>query len=177
MTLFYFKAFHIVGAVAWFGGLFYLVRIFVYHAEAEQKPEPLRQAFKEQYKLMENRAYKIICNPAMMITWACGLSMTFLNPGYWQMGWFHVKFTLLILLTVYHLWCKRIMLRLEKGESAFGSFGFRLLNELPTLFLVSIVLLAVLRDTLNFLYAFGGVLAFGILLFLFAKAYKKRREG
>jgi len=177
MALFYFKAFHIVGAVAWFAGLFYLVRIFVYHAEADQKPEHLRQPFKEQFGLMEWRVYKIICNPAMMITWTCGLAMTFLNPGYWQMGWFHVKFSLLILLTIYHLWCKRIIIKLEKGEKPFDSFQFRLLNELPTLFLLSIVLLAVLRDMLNSLYAFGGVLVFGVLLFVFAKAYKKRREG
>ena len=176
MALFYFKAFHIVGAVAWFGGLFYLVRIFVYHAEAEQKPEPLRQAFKEQYQLMEGRAYKIICNPAMMLTWTCGLTMTFLNPAYWQMGWFQVKFAILILLSIYHSWCKQVILKLEKGEKPFDSFQFRLLNELPTLFLISIALLAVLRDTFNFLYAFGGVLVFGFLLFMFAKAYKKRRE-
>ncbi|WP_028524219.1 protoporphyrinogen oxidase HemJ [Runella limosa] len=176
MALFYFKAFHIVGAVAWFAGLFYLVRMFVYHVEAEQKPTPeLREAFKAQFNLMEWRAYKIICNPAMMLTWTCGLTMTLLNPGYWQMGWFHVKLAILILLTVYHLWCKRIIVQLEQGKNPFDSFQFRLLNELPTLFLVSIALLAVLRDTLNFLYAFGGVLAFGVLLFMFAKAYKKRR--
>jgi putative membrane protein len=177
MALFYFKAFHIIGAVAWFAGLFYLVRMFVYHVEADKKPEHLRQPFKEQFNLMEWRAYKIICNPAMVITWGCGLAMIFLNPGYWQMGWFHVKFAILVLLTAYHLWCKRIIIKLEKGENAFDSFQFRLLNELPTLFLVSIALLAVLRDMLNFFYAFGGIVAFGISLFFFTKAYKKRREG
>lgn len=177
MALFYFKAFHIVGAVAWFAGLFYLVRMFVYHIESDQKSEHLRQAFKAQFGLMEWRAYKIICNPAMMITWTCGIAMTILNASYWQMGWFHVKFTILVLLTFYHIWCKRIIIKLEKGEKPFDSFQFRLLNELPTLFLVSIVLLAVLRDMLNFLYAFGGVLLFGVSLYFFAKAYRKRREG
>ncbi|WP_028668367.1 protoporphyrinogen oxidase HemJ [Runella zeae] len=178
MALFYFKAFHIVGAVAWFAGLFYLVRMFVYHIEADQKPEHLRQAFKDQFNLMEWRAYKIICNPAMMLTWTCGLIMTYLNPGYWQMGWFQVKFAILLLLSGYHTWCKGVIVKLEKGEKPYNSFQFRLLNELPTLFLVSIALLAVLRDTLNFVYAFGGVLAFSVLLFAFAKAYKKRRgEG
>lgn len=177
MALFYIKAFHIIGAVAWFAGLFYLVRMFVYHAEADQKPEHLRQPFKEQFGLMEWRAYKIICNPAMMLTWACGLTMTILNPAYWQMGWFHVKFSIIILLTIYHLWCKRIIVKLEKGEKPYDSFQFRLLNELPTIFLVSIVLLGVLKDMLDFLYAFGGVMLFGVVLFFFAKAYKKRREG
>ncbi|MFN4145811.1 MAG: CopD family protein [Runella sp.] len=177
MGLLYFKAFHIVGAVAWFAGLFYLVRMFVYHVEAEQKPTPeLREAFKAQFNLMEWRVYKIICNPAMMITWTCGLAMTLISPLYWQMGWFHLKFLVLILLTGYHLWCKRIIIKLQQGQKPFDSFQFRLLNELPTLFLVSIALLAVLRDLLNFLYAFLGVVVFGVLLFLFAKLYKKKRE-
>jgi len=177
MLLFYFKAFHLIGAVAWFAGLFYLVRMFVYHVEADQQPtDQLRDAFKAQFQLMENRVYKIICNPAMMITWTCGISMTVINPAYWQMGWFHVKFALLILLTVYHLWCKRTIHRLAQGQKPFDSFQFRLLNEFPTLFLVSIVLLGVLKDMLNFLYAFGGVIAFGVLLFVFAKLYRRSRE-
>jgi len=177
MALYYLKAFHIIGAVAWFGGLFYLVRIFVYHVEAEQKEEKLRPAFKAQYELMEQRAYKIICNPAMMITWTCGLLMTYINPDYWTQGWFHFKITVLILLTVYHLWCKSLISKLRSGQMPYTSFQFRLLNELPTIFLVSIVLLAVLRNTLNFLYAFLGVIAFGLLLFLFAKIYKKKRQN
>jgi protoporphyrinogen IX oxidase len=176
MVLYYFKAFHLIGAVAWFAGLFYLVRMFVYHVEADQKTEALREPFKAQFKLMETRVYKIICNPAMMLTWACGLAMTIINPDYWHMGWFHVKFIILLLLTGYHLWCKSIIRKLENSQQPYTSFQFRLLNELPTLFLVSIVLLGVLKDTLNFLYAFGGILVFGILLFTFAKIYKNLRE-
>ncbi len=176
MILYYFKAFHIIGAVAWFAGLFYLVRMFVYHVEADDKPEPLREPFKEQFNLMEWRVYKIICNPAMMITWACGLTMTYLNPDYWLMGWFHVKFALIVLLTIYHLWCKRLIHRLERGERPYDSFQFRLLNEAPTLFLVSIVLLGVLKDVLNFAYAFGGIIAFGFMLYLGAKFYRMNRE-
>ena len=177
MILYYFKAFHIIGAVAWFAGLFYLVRIFVYHAEVNQKDENLQSAFNAQYELMEQRAYKIICNPAMVITWACGLIMTFLNPDYWLMGWFHVKFFLLILLTGYHFWCGKRIQRLKLSENPFTSFQYRLFNELPTIFLVSIVLLGILKDTLDFIYAFMGVLAFGTSLFVFAKLYKKSREN
>jgi protoporphyrinogen IX oxidase len=176
MILYYFKAFHIIGFVSWFAGLLYLVRMFVYHVEADQKPEALREPFKEQFNLMEWRVYKIICNPAMMITWVCGLTMTYLNPDYWTMGWFHVKFTLIVLLTVYHLWCKQLILRLERGERPYSSFQFRLLNEMPTLLLVSIVLLGVLKDVLNFAYAFGGIIVFGFVLYLGAKFYRMNRE-
>lgn len=170
------KSFHIVGFVSWFAGLFYLVRMFVYYAEANEKPEPLRAEWKKQYTLMQWRAYKIICNPAMMITWTCGIAMLINTPAFLQQGWMHVKLTLLVLLTGYHLYCKGIIKKQENGEKTFGSFGFRLLNELPTLFLVAIVLLAVVKDLLNFIYLFLGIMAFGAALFMSARAYKNHRE-
>ncbi|MGR3809220.1 protoporphyrinogen oxidase HemJ [Jiulongibacter sp. NS-SX5] len=172
----YFKAFHIVGFVSWFAGLFYIVRIFVYHAEADDKPEEMRDEWKKQFALMSERVYKIIMNPAMMITWTCGLLMLGFNHSILQQNWIKVKLVLLVLLTAYHLYCKKIVGKLKRNEKTYNSFQFRLLNELPTLFLVSIVLLAVLKDVLNFLYLFGGVIAFGALLYLIAKAYKKSRE-
>jgi putative membrane protein len=174
----YLKAFHIVGFVAWFAGLFYLVRMFVYSAESMEKEEPERTILSKQFILMEWRVYKIICNPAMVLTWACGLGMLFLYGTEWLAAnpWMHIKLTLLVLMTGYHHFCKRVIKKIEKGETTFNSFQFRLLNELPTLFLISIVLLAVLKNSLNFLYAFLGVLLFGFLLFIFAKMYKKHRE-
>lgn len=173
----YFKAFHIIGFVSWFAGMFYLVRIFVYHAEASDKPEHLRADWKAQFTKMAWRVYKIICNPAMMFTWTFGLLMLISNPAILNQNWIKVKLVLLLLLTFYQLYCKTIIKKQEAGLETFNSFQFRLLNELPTLFLISIVLLAVLKDVLNFLYLFGGVLAFGFLLYLFAKAYKNRREN
>ena len=175
MLLYYLKAFHIIGFVAWFAGLFYLVRMFVYRVEADDRPEPLRAAFQDQFNKMAWRVYKIIANPAMMITWACGIAMTIINPDYWTMEWFQIKFSLLVLLVGYHLWCKYTIIKLEQGKKPFSSFQFRLLNELPTLFLVSIVLLGILKDTLQVAYAFGGVLAFGMVLFVFAKIYRAAR--
>lgn len=174
----YLKVFHIVGFTAWFGGLFYLVRMFVYHVESFDKAQPERDIMTAQFHLMQTRVYKIICNPAMMITWICGISMIVLNGREWfQMNlWMHFKLTLLLLLTGYQYYCKGIIKKLAKGEKPLSSFQFRLLNELPTLFLLAIVLLAVLRNTLNGLFAFVGILAFGFILFLGAKFYKKVRE-
>jgi putative membrane protein len=179
----FFKALHIVGFVAWFAGLFYLVRIFVYHAEAADRPEPDQTILKKQYQIMEWRVYKIICNPAMMITWTFGLLMLLYQSLVFGMLWWndnfwiYPKLVLLILMIVYQLWCKRIIQRHEKDEFTLSSFQFRLANELPTLFLVSIVLLAVYKNTLNFLTAFGGILIFGILLYFGAKLYKRQRES
>jgi len=175
----YLKSLHIIGFVSWFAGLFYLVRMFVYHAEADNKPEHLREAFKQEYILLQKRAFKIICTPAMNITWTFGILMLINSPYFLQQGWLQTKLVLLLLLTAYHFFCKKTIERLEKGEKymVFNSFQYRLLNELPTLFLVAIVLLAVVKNLLNFFYLFLGVIAFGVLLFLAAKAYRKFREN
>lgn len=176
--LFFFKALHIIGFVAWFAGLFYLVRMFVYHVEATQKEQPARDILKKQFNLMEWRVYKIICNPAMMITWTAGITMIVLYGWEWfsQNYWLHIKLVLLVGLTIYHVWCKLLILRMEGGNFEFSSFQFRLLNEVPTLFLVAITLIAVYKNSLNGLYAFAGLILFGILLYLGTKVYKRRRE-
>lgn len=173
----YFKALHIIGFVSWFAGMFYLVRIFVYYSEVDQKPSHIQEDWRAQFILMAWRVYKIIMNPAMMITWIFGLSMILTNTALFGQAWLQVKLVLLVVLTAYHLYCKQIIKRQEKGELVFDSFQFRLLNEVPTLFLVAIVLLAVLRDLLSFLYLFLGILAFGFMLFKATKAYKRHREN
>lgn len=172
------KAIHIFGFVSWFAGLFYLVRIFVYHVEAMDRVEPERSILIKEFNVMQWRVYKIICNPGMMITWLCGLGMLHLNGLEWLMAnsWMQVKLILLTALLIYHLHAKKVIQRLERGERYFSSFQFRLWNELPTLFLLSIALLAVYKNTINFLYAFIGVLLFAILLIILARTYKNYRE-
>ena len=172
----YLKSLHIIGFVAWFAGLFYLVRMFVYHAEAATKPEALREDWKKQYTAMQWRVYSIICNPAMMITWTCGILMLINSPYFLEQGWMQIKLVFLVAMTAYHLYCKTIIVKQETGKDTFTSFQFRLLNELPTLFLVTIVLLAVVKDLLNFVYLFAGILAFGMTLFFAARAYRRFRE-
>ncbi|MEM1119144.1 MAG: CopD family protein [Bacteroidota bacterium] len=177
-ALLFFKALHVFGFVAWFAGLFYLVRIFVYHTEAMDKPEPARSILIEEFNAMQWRVYKIICNPGMMITWTCGLSMLYIYGWEWfkVSTWMHVKLVLLLALLAYHIHAKKVIQKLERGEGYFTSFQFRLWNELPTLFLLSIALLAVYQNTLNFLYAFVGILGFAFLLVMAARMYRNYRE-
>jgi len=173
-----FKALHIVGFTAWFGGLFYLVRILVYKREAYDMAQPEQDILLAQYKIMSDRVYRIICNPGMMLTWAFGLTLLYLHGWDWFKvnTWMHVKLLLLVGLTAYHLYCKRLIRHLNAGDVAISSFTFRLLNEVPTLFLLSIVLLAVFRSTLHFGVAFLGILLFGVILILFARLYKNQRH-
>jgi len=178
MPILFFKSLHVVGFVAWFAGLFYLVRIFVYHVEALAKPQPERDVLTKQFNIMEWRVYRIILGPAVVLTWACGMVMLLLYGTDWLAAnwWMHAKLVLLVLLTGYHHRCKGIIRKLERGEVPFTSFQLRLLNEVPTLLLVPIVLLAVYRNDFNTWYTLAGIFAFGTLLFVGAKLYKRSRE-
>ncbi len=189
-ALLFFKALHVVGFVSWFAGLFYLVRIFVYFSEAALEDEPEKSILQKNFGKMQWRVYKIICNPAMMITWTVGLIMLGLGlysptvPNYLSIengtpGWMHLKLLLLVIMTGYHVWCKSIIKQLENGTNQYTPFQFRLFNELPTLFLVSIAYVAVYGKLgqLNYLYLLIGIALFGLLIYRGAVAYKKRREA
>lgn len=177
LMIFFFKALHIIGFVSWFAGLFYLVRMFVYHVEANDYEEPKKGVLIEQFKLMQRRVYYIICMPAVIITWSGGVAMLCINPGYLELGWIHVKLFLVVLLTIYHHYCKSLMNKLASNTLDWSSSKFRQFNEVPTLFLVAIVMIAVYKASLNALYAFVGLLIFGLLLQLGIKAYRKKREA
>lgn len=179
MLILLFKALHIVAFVAWFAGLFYLVRIFVYHVEAFEKTEEERAILTAQYSIMEDRVYRIICDPAMNLTWIFGLIMIFLYGWEWfkMSHWLHAKLVLVFFLSGYHKGNRKLIDQLKKGIAPMDSFKFRLYNEVPTLFLLSIALLAVFKNGLNFFYAMLGIVCFGLILFLFAKAYKKSRKA
>lgn len=179
MYLLFFKSIHIFGFVAWFAGLFYLVRMFVYHVEAMDQPQVEREILTRQFNVMQWRVFKIICRPAMVLTWLCGLSMLYIHGMEWFTSnwWMHIKLVFLFMMSGYTDYCKNIIKRLEKGEMPYSSFQFRLINEVPTLFLLSISLLAVYRNAFNIWYTLVGILSFGFLLFTFAKLYKKRRTA
>jgi putative membrane protein len=178
MAVLILKAIHVIGFVAWFAGLFYLVRMFVYHVEARAEEEPRRSILTEQFGIMEVRVFRIISQPAMVITWLAGIGMLVANPTYLQMGWLHVKLGLLVLLLVYHFYCGGLIKRLEKGETPMTGFQFRLFNEVPTLLLVGISFIAVLgkAGSLNYGYLLLGIVAFGVLMVVFARLYRALRK-
>ncbi len=173
-----FKTFHLVGMVGWFGGMFYLVRIFVYHVEAFDKPDHEAKVLIPQYQLMESRVYRIICNPGMIITWIFGLLMLYAYGMEWfkTNNWMHAKLTLVFLLSGYLGYCKVIIRKLATGERVMSSFKFRLFNEVPSIFLLSIILLAVYQNYLQFGKALIGILIFGFIIFAFARFYKSIRK-
>ncbi len=180
MAYLWFKSFHIVAFVAWFAGLFYLPRLFVYHIEANEQPESVRAILKKQYALMERRLYSIIMTPAMVVTIGMAIGMVSLAPDLLQQTWLQVKLGLVAILVTYHFYCKRIMRQLEAGETPFTAQQFRWLNEFPTFLLVVLVMLAIFknnipRDATGYVVVFMAV-AFAASIQLYARKRRLARE-
>ena len=142
----WFKTLHIVGVVVWFAGLFYLVRLFIYHREAAELESPLREAFEGQYALMERRLANIITTPGMVVTVVCAVGLLSVNPAWLQQGWMHAKLAFVLALLAYHAFCYRLMGRLSQGTCQWSGRQLRALNELPTLLLVIVVMLVVFKN-------------------------------
>lgn len=174
MPILYLKAVHIVFVVSWFAGLFYVVRLFIYHVEAKELDEPARGILQRQYTLMESRLWNIITVPSMVITVGTGIAMIALNPGYLQAGWMHAKLGFVVLLLVYHFLCGRMIARLKRGEVPMSALRLRMWNEVATLLLVAIVFLVVVRQFLSWVWGVGGLVALGVLFMVIIKAVNKR---
>ncbi len=175
MTYYYIKALHIIFIVTWFAGLFYIVRLFVYQTEACQKPEPAKGILLAQYKLMARRLWWGITWPSAIITLVFGLY--FLHVYATAMpAWLWVKLVFVIGLYAYHLYCHRIFKKLQNDTLIFTSQQLRIWNEVATVFLISIVFLAVLKNTMSMVWGLLGLLIFTSLLLFAIRIYKKIRE-
>jgi putative membrane protein len=134
------KAFHIIFMVTWFGGLFYLPRLFVYHAMATDQPSIQR------FKIMERKLYFGIATPGAVFTVIFGLWLLSYNPaGYMQAAWMHAKLGLVFLLLGYHLYLGKLLMNFKHDRNQHGHVFFRILNEIPVAFLVAIVILVVVK--------------------------------
>jgi putative membrane protein len=171
------KAMHLIGMVSWMAGLFYLVRLMVYHAEASGLPEPQKDILSGQYNLMEWKVYKIILKPAVIITWSFGTMMLTIQPAWLQQNWMLGKLVFVLLLTAYTHYCQTHIRRLESQTSDFNHVYYRVMNEVPTIILVSAVFLAVFRDRINWWYLLGGVGAFSaLILFAVRRVARKQKK-
>ncbi len=133
------KAFHVIAVVTWFAGLFYLPRLFVYHAMAEDS------ASRERFKIMERKLYRGIMTPSMIATLALGIWLLYLNPAWLKMGWMHAKLTLVVLLVGYHHVCLAYMKKFAADANTKSHVFYRWFNEVPVLFLIAIIILVVVK--------------------------------
>ena len=135
------KAFHIIFVITWFAGLFYLPRLFVYHAMSEDRISI------ERFKVMERKLYYGIMTPSMILTLVFGIWMLvdYAWALYGGMGWLHVKLVLVALLVGYHFWCGKLMRDFKYDRNRHGHVWYRWFNEVPVLFLVAIVILVTVK--------------------------------
>ena len=174
MYYLYLKVFHIIGVIVWFAGLFYLGRLFVYHREADDRPEPERTTLKSQFLLMERRLYYGIAWPGLCISSIFGIALIVASE---LQGWLHSKLVFVALLVVYHLWCGRLRKLLLTEKCTWSGTKFRLFNEIPTLLLFSIVFIVVFKSAISwkslFIILAGLILVVGGVIYFRAKIRKK----
>ena len=132
------KALHLAFMVTWFAGLFYLPRLFIYHAEAED------DVGRSRFTVMERRLFAIMTIGAAL-TLIFGLVLLWMNSGLLRQSWFHLKVVFLIGLVIFHIRCWQWIERLKAGFSSQNTRGLRWFNEIPVMFLLTIVGLAVLK--------------------------------
>jgi len=133
------KALHIIFMVTWFGGLFYLPRLFVYHAMATD------EISIERFKIMERKLYRGIMMPGMVLTLLFGIWLLSYFPSYLKQGWLHAKLALVFILLIYHFYLGHLLKMFQKNQNRHGHAFYRVLNEIPVLFLVLIVILVVVK--------------------------------
>lgn len=175
MLYFYVKALHIIFVITWFSGLFYIVRLFIYSAEAHEKPEPDRGILLKELGIMQSRLWYIITWPSAVLTLIFGTWMGFLYGS--LPGWLIVKLCFVLGLFLYHLTLHKIFRDQKKGLFKWSSHKLRIWNEVATLFLFAIVMLAVVKELLDAVWGLLGLVGLGLVLFIAIQLYKRARKA
>ena len=176
MDFLYIKALHIIFVITWFSGLFYIVRLFIYHAEAENKTSPEKEILQKQFKLMSYRLWYIITWPSAILASIFAFWLLYKNPAYLKMPWMHVKLTFVLALYIYQGICHKIFIQLQNDIVKYSSFKLRIWNEVATIILFSIVFLVVLKNAVNWIWGVVGIVLFSFLLMYGIRLYKSIRS-
>lgn len=166
----YIKALHIIFIVTWFSGLFYIVRLFIYNTEANEKPEPERSILQRQFSIMIKRLW-------FGITWPSAILTLIFGPWIMIMlgtvpTWLAIKLGFVIGLYAYHFTLQAIYTQQKKGVFRYTSQQLRIWNEVATIFLVAIVMLVVVKQSMSWIWGLIGLFAFVILLVSAIRIYK-----
>ena len=172
----YIKSLHLIFVITWFAGLFYIVRLFVYQIEANDKPSPEKEILQKQYKIMTYRLWYIITWPSAILATIFALLLLHLNPGFLEMRWMQVKLVFVVLLFLYHFKCHKIYSELQNDRIKYSSNFMRLWNEGATIILFAVVFLVILKNAINWVFGVFGIIVFSILIMLGYKLYKRIRE-
>jgi putative membrane protein len=175
MTYYYVKALHIIFVITWFAGLFYIVRLFIYNREAEDKPEAEKEILQKQFSVMISRLWFGITWPSCILTLIFGSWLLFYNYPF--QSWLLIKLGFVIGLFLYHLSLHAVYKQQKNKVFIYSSQQLRIWNEVATIFLVAIVMLVVVRTGLGLLWGLVGLFAFVVVLMSAINIYKRIRKG
>lgn len=176
MLFLYFKALHIIFVITWFAGLFYIVRLFIYHVEANEKSSPEREILIKQYTLMEKRLWYMITWPSAILTTIFGAGLLHTFWPVTSMPWLMAKLIFVAFLYLYHFACAKIMKSLIGGKFKYTSTQLRIWNEVATVLMFAIVFLVVLKDLVSLGWGMVALFVFSAILMIGIKIYKKQRK-
>ena len=177
----YIKALHIIFIVTWFAGMFYIVRLFIYNREANDSPEPERSILQRQFGIMSRRLWYGITWPSAILTLVFGPIVMFESNWYQTLTteagrWLLIKLILVLLLYIYHFTLHRLFVQQSKGDFRYSSQQLRLWNEVATVFLVAIVILASVKQSVSLVWGLVGLVIFIMLLLISIRIYKSLRK-
>jgi len=172
----YIKSLHLIFLITWFAGLFYQPRLFIYHIEASKKKSPEKEILEKQLKLMARRLWYIITWPSAILATMFAIWLLILMPNWLSQSWMLIKLGFVLLLILYHFKTHQIFLQLQKDVINYSSNFMRLWNEGATLLLFAIVFLAILKSSIHWVFAFGGMIGLIVFLALGIKLYKRYRS-
>ncbi len=136
------KALHVIAVISWMAGIFYLPRLFVYHVEQAKGDKPR----EEMFQIMERKLIRAIMNPAMIVTWVCGIALVIIGgSAIYATAWFGIKFLLVCLMTVFHHWASLQRKALARDEYKHEGNYYRKMNEVPTILMIGIVIMVIVK--------------------------------
>ncbi|MEY2792858.1 MAG: hypothetical protein RJA76_850 [Bacteroidota bacterium] len=171
------KSLHIIFVISWFAGLFYLPRLLVYHVESQEKTEVEKSILSAQFEKMEKLLFNAIMVPAMVLTWATGLSLIY--TVYWDafsnFTWLHLKLGFVVCITVYHFYCRYVIFQFRLKNFIHSGAFLRLFNEIATILLVAVIFLVVGKNSIDWVYGLIGFIVFAILIMVAVKLVRNRK--
>ncbi len=176
MEYLYIKSLHLIFVITWFAGLFYIPRLFIYHIEAQEKPQPDKDILSKQLKIMTRRLWYIITWPSAVLATIFAIWLLILNPAWLSQAWLHVKLVFVLLLFIYHGKTHQIFKQQQQGIFKWSSNQMRIFNEGATLILFSVVFLVILKNAFNWIFGVIGIFVLALLLMLGIKLYKRIRQ-
>lgn len=171
------KAIHLIFVVSYFAGLFYIVRLFIYHTETQDKSETEQSILRSQFKIMEKKLWNVITVPAGVLVLVTGISMLVLNSALLSQPWMHIKFTAIFLLVGYHLWSYKTLKEIQKDQFKMKSVRLRMMNEVATLLLFIIAFAVILKGGIiaNWYWILISFVAVGVLIMLIVRLVNRKK--